>query len=294
MDHTHGTNALDWRLFTLMIRSSYCKWIPCAHMLSSSEDGDIVARFLNQVKTWCMGEWRPRFFLTDDSASEQRAVRMAFNEPVPEGTFSIESYLCRKQCEATLKRNLSAHNCRACYLHLINALYYRTTQQGGEEEICKAMEKAPDDKKKDYIRQHWWRNRRLWAHYARQHSPILLQVPTTNPVESWHSFKKAPEDKLTISKFSLLGIASHVLLIGNEWELRDNEEATRWRISTYPEAQNQPELAAFPVPIQKHLIGQIKKAKKDTANGRPSSIELSENYLIRQQVKLPGMSLAMN
>jgi hypothetical protein len=30
----------------------------------------------------------------------------------------------------------------------------------------------------------------LWVYYARCHSPLLLQVPTTNPVEAWHSVLK--------------------------------------------------------------------------------------------------------
>ena len=30
----------------------------------------------------------------------------------------------------------------------------------------------------------------LWAHCFREHSPILLQISTTNPVESWHSTLK--------------------------------------------------------------------------------------------------------
>ena len=275
MDSTHGTNVLNWKLFTLMVRSSYCKWIPCAHLLSSSEDGDIVARFLQQMDIWCMGLWRPHFFMTDDSASEQKAVRIAFNEPVPTGMRPVENYLCRKHCEATIKRHLSAHDCKASYTHLFSALYYRTTKEGGDGEILKALEKAPDDKKKEYIRQQWWRTRRLWAHYARQHSPILLQVPTTNPVESWHSsIKKAPEDKLTMSKFSLRGIDNHVLLIGDEWVLRDKEEGTRWKTSMFPEARDQPELAAFPVPIQRLLINQMKKAKKDTENGEAPRHEL--------------------
>ena len=270
MDATHATNSLGWRLFNVMARSSYCKWIPCAHMLSSSEDGDIIARFLKQVQAWCLGEWRPHYIVTDDSAAEQRAVRMAFNQPVPADAWPVEHYLCTKHCEATLKRTLSAHPCQASYTHLINALYYRTTEKGGEEEIWKAVQRASDEKKREYILQNWWRPRRLWAHYARQHSPILLQVSTTNPVESWHSsLKKAPEDKLTMSKFNLSGSARHVLLIGDEWELRDKEEGTRWKTSIYPEARDQPQLAAFPVPIQRLLIKQIKKAKKDTAYGKP-------------------------
>jgi hypothetical protein len=33
----------------------------------------------------------------------------------------------------------------------------------------------------------------LWAHYARCHSPLLLQIPTTNLVENWYSVLKCKQ-----------------------------------------------------------------------------------------------------
>ena len=70
MDSTHKTNHLDWKLFSLIVRDEHAKWIPCAHMLSDNEDGDIVATFLILIKQWCGGAWRLRYIITDDSAAE--------------------------------------------------------------------------------------------------------------------------------------------------------------------------------------------------------------------------------
>ena len=39
-----------------MVRDEVGKWMPCANMLSSHNDGDIVAAFLKQVKIWCAGD----------------------------------------------------------------------------------------------------------------------------------------------------------------------------------------------------------------------------------------------
>ena len=43
MYSTHNINALKWKLFTVMAQSEHSRWIPCAHMLSSTKDGNIVA-----------------------------------------------------------------------------------------------------------------------------------------------------------------------------------------------------------------------------------------------------------
>ena len=59
----------------------------------------------------------------------------------------------------------------------------------------------------------------LWAHYARCHSPLLLQVPTTNPVENWHSVLKCKGvTKDILQHFSLLGIVKHSLAIDKEYD----------------------------------------------------------------------------
>ena len=80
MDSTHNSNSLKWKLFTLMARSEHGRWIPCAYMLSMTEDGNIIGAFLRKVKAWCggRGAWRLRYIVTDDSAAEQKAVRIAF------------------------------------------------------------------------------------------------------------------------------------------------------------------------------------------------------------------------
>ena len=78
MDSTHKLNQLSWKLFTVMVRDEHGSWIPGAHMLSDNEDGDIVAVFLQQIKTWCRKSWQLKYITTDDSAAEQRAVKLAF------------------------------------------------------------------------------------------------------------------------------------------------------------------------------------------------------------------------
>ena len=46
------------------------------------------------------------------------------------------------------------------------------------------------------------RNTQQWALWARQHSPLLLQVTSTNPLESYHSELK----RSSSPKYGLIGI----------------------------------------------------------------------------------------
>ena len=167
------------------MRSAYGRWIPCAHMLTDYEDGDITAAFLRTLKKWCGGRggWRLRYMIIDDSAAKQRGVRLAFRG-LQDGELQPDHFLYRKHSERTLKDRLAGPKCKKSFEHLYHALYFRLTKGGCEESIQAALAHAPDEEKAQYIERQWWKTRQQWAYYARQHSSLLLQVPTTNPVES--------------------------------------------------------------------------------------------------------------
>ena len=105
MDSTHNTNALKWKLFTVMVRDEYGSFWPSGHMLSSNEDADIIAEFLKTLKKW-LRIWHPRYAVTDDSAAEQKAVRLAFRGH-QDGEQEVSHFLCRTHSERTLNRALS-------------------------------------------------------------------------------------------------------------------------------------------------------------------------------------------
>ena len=201
MDSTHNTNALKWKLFTVMVRDEYGSFWPCGHMLSSNEDADIVAAFLKVIKRWLKGGWRPRYAVTDDSAAEQKAVRLAFRG-LQDGEQEVSHFLCRTHSERTLNRALGGDKCKKSKEHLYKALYFRKTRPGCEDSINEALVAAPDDETRKYITKQWWDTRAMWANYARQHSCLLLQIMTTNIVESWHaSLKKHGGGWFCLSNF---------------------------------------------------------------------------------------------
>ena len=91
-------------------------------------------------------------------------------------------------------------------------------------KACRNIDKKKEAKDIKYIQDHLVPILPLWAHYARCHSPLLLQVPTTSPVESWHSVLKCKGvTKDILQRFSLLGIVKHSLAIDKEYDLHAKE-----------------------------------------------------------------------
>ena len=269
MDATHNVDALDWHLFTIVIRTEYNSYLPCAHMVSSNEDGDIIAEFLRTIKTWCGGRggWQPRYFLTDDSAAEQRAVKLAFRGLI-DGEMEVDHLLCRTHSERTLNRRLTGDACKQARSHLYAALYFRKTSMGCEESIEAAIKTAPNQKIRKYIENEWWQTRKQWAYYARQHSCLLLQIMTTNIVESWHhSIKQHAGGKGAMMKFSLQGTVVHVLAIAEQWQQRADKAEELWRKTKVPECLQFRELEMFPGPVQTLIVDQMHKANAATEEG---------------------------
>ncbi len=172
-------------------------WVPGAHMLTAREDSDICATGLRtvnllpctvtiltvlQIKRWCHNQWHLRYMLTDDSAGEQSAVQKAF-PGLSAGETEVSHLLCKVHSLRTLRKALPGEANQRCREHLMAALYNRKTKPGCEESIQAAINAAPEHRR-SYVEKEWWSTRAEWANYARCHSPLLLQVPSTNVVES--------------------------------------------------------------------------------------------------------------
>jgi MULE transposase domain len=182
-DSTHNTNVHGHRLFTFMVRNEYGIWIPCAHALVENERADILTECMRTIKLWCRGNWPLRYALTDDSATERLAVRQAF-PGVDGGETNVTHLLCTVHSSRTLMRRLS--HAPESRKHLNSAMFNRKTEGGCLEDINLAINSAPNDETRQYIINEWLNDRYAWAMFARQHSALLLQVSTTNPVEAWH------------------------------------------------------------------------------------------------------------
>ena len=91
------------------------------------------------------------------------------------------------------------------------ALCNRRTKPGAIESTNQVIALAGTIESANYIRQNWLPEIEKWANYACDHSALLLQVTTTNPIEAWHRSLKvlAKITKRTICpQYSLAGITS--------------------------------------------------------------------------------------
>jgi len=170
-----------------MVRTETSDWLPCAHALVSAEDGDIIAEGLLTIQQWIKDqgkEWKLRYALTNDSAAEQRAIKLAF-QGLLASQLEVTHLLCRVHSMRTLDRKLARGIDKEAKRHLVAALCNRKTSIGCDESINAAINAAPQDQK-EYINKEWKATKAQWANYARMHSTLLLQVLTTNPVEAWH------------------------------------------------------------------------------------------------------------
>src|SRR6185437_7272138 len=68
---------------------------------------------------------------------------------------------------------------------------HKKTQIGCEEIVRNAISTCPVQANAKYITRNYQKNSRQWSLWAQQHSPLLLQITSTNPLESYHSELKA-------------------------------------------------------------------------------------------------------
>lgn len=109
----------------------------------------------------------------------------------------------------SLDRSIKAN--KTSHWHLLAALKYRKTEPGCDDSLNLALNSAADEKTRKYIQREWVATKHLWANYKRIYSCLLLQVTTTNTVESWHnSLKKSAGSTQKRHLWSLQGCSIHI------------------------------------------------------------------------------------
>jgi hypothetical protein len=81
------------------------------------------------------------------------------------------------------------------------AAMHKRTKIGCENLVQDAINNCPVPSIQNYIKRNYAKNTEQWSLWARQHSPLLLQVTSTNSLESFHSELK----KITSSLYGLIG-----------------------------------------------------------------------------------------
>ena len=245
--------------------------------------------------------WQPRFMLTDDSAAEQLAVKEAFSYETDHILCHkhLDATLRKRfqgpRYQKTLGHLLSAVKQRrtkygfeqSC-LNAIHCLPGNPDQDDPHEaavaagrehrslldqlplapgqvedvEIFPTRTPAQFGKDRTYIQREIQANYQLVAFGARCHSMLLLQVTTTNALESFHAaLKYGTKDRM--AQFTLKGAAVWAMRIAQRYEDRAGVAARNARRKQHPRVVEHPWLSKLPYPAQVLVADEIKYAEEE-------------------------------
>ena len=189
MDSTHNTNKWGWRLFTLYIRDAYNCWDVGGHFFLEGEDSAGVAKGLEAIRELAPA-WHPRYMLTDQSSVESNGIMKVF-PGLEKGEQQCSIIWCSVHVMRTWLRKITHTEARNKMLLSM----HKKTKVGCEQAIRQAIAVCDVEYVRTYITRNWTKNTEKWATYARAHSPLLLQVTSTNALESYHSELKTRTSK---------------------------------------------------------------------------------------------------
>ena len=128
-----------------------------------------------------------------------------------------------------------------------------------------------------------------WANYACCHSPLLLQVPSTNVVESWHASLKHRVKK-QMTKWSLLGLIEQLSNTAAQWDWRAVKAEADFCSLHLSDTAFFPGMRKLPYPVQQLVLAQLQWGNELLTEGvdpKPLSDKLECDCLFFRQYQLP-------
>jgi hypothetical protein len=202
MDSTHNTNKWRWQLFTLYVRDGCGCWVVGAHFFLAGEDGRAIANGLREIRR-LVPNWQPRYMLVDQSSIECSGIMEAF-PGVANGEQQCSILWCSVHVMRTWMRKVTHTGAKSKMLLAM----HKKTKVGCQEMIEQAISCCDAPHVQRYITRNWTKNSDKWARHARMHSPLLLQVTSTNALESYHSELKTRTAKI----HGLIGICFYLYI----------------------------------------------------------------------------------
>ena len=120
--------------------------------------------------------------LLDHSNIKAKSIKKAFSGTTA-GEQECQILLCVVHVMRTWMRRIHEKSTR----DLMTAAMHKRTKIGCESLVQDAINRCSVPAIQNYIKRNCVKNMHQWGLWARQHSPLLLQVTSTNPLESFHS-----------------------------------------------------------------------------------------------------------
>ena len=214
--------------------------------------------------------------MTDDSAIEQRTIRLAF-PGLKAGEQEVTHLLCSVHSNRTLLRRLGTTAHKPIYQLLKHAMYCFTGIKNRSlcEEAIAAAIASGDEATAKYIHTYWLQTASKWGMYARQHCPLLLQVTTTNACEAWHRKLKsgAVLSKGQIASHGIYGMVLNIIGAANDVDNRAATVKSQFRNRKLAICKQYHEIGQLPVPIQKLLAREVDAVAAHIAEGKVSDFD---------------------
>ncbi|RHZ76932.1 hypothetical protein Glove_187g66 [Diversispora epigaea] len=136
---------------------------------------------------------------------------------------------------------------------------------------------------------YYLKNTHQWALWARQYSPLLLQVTSTNALESYHSELK----KTTSPQHGLIGTCNKIVALDLKKRSNSDYVAFEFRVkkisATGIDDDIFREIHKFPFPIQKLIVNEILSVESRIEKGKdlPGLMSLECQCLFFRKYMLP-------
>ena len=181
MDSTHGTNAYDFNLITVLVVDGFGEGIPVAWAVANREDATILVELLKSIKERT-GPLQPRWFMSDDANQYFNAWKGVF------GAKETSKLLCAWHVDRAWRTALNQHvrtqQARNEIYHQLRILLMENKEATFRQLLQQFLSfvDASETAFSKYFEEHYCNRPSEWASYCR----IGSVVNTNMFLESFH------------------------------------------------------------------------------------------------------------
>ncbi|CAG8437974.1 1023_t:CDS:2 [Scutellospora calospora] len=245
-------------------------------------DSATIAKALKLIREKC--RWVPHYILIDQSSTEANSIMQAFP-----GINASEQECKILFYSVHLMRTWVSKIYEDKTRSIMIAAIHKKTKIGCEQLVQEAISTCLIPAVSKYIQRNYMKNTHQWAFWARNYSPLLLQVTSTNALESFHS-----ELKRTTSHLHGLISAAHKVIDLNQKKQIDAKAVPfnfrTKKVSVYGiEDEIIKEIYKFLYPMQLILVKEACAVMDRLAKGKgaPGLTSLDCYCLFHNQYLLP-------
>jgi hypothetical protein len=241
-------------LVTMLVRDNFRCWLPAGQFWIEKEHSEFYIHSFQLLREWTNGMWNPKSFLIDGSNIEAKAIEHNFA--------GVNILRCTRHTTQSLKTRLS--HAEDVMYHMQTAVFAETLADC-QYHLNESLKHCPYEDLKRYIKSQWTlESSGQWSLYARKGFPLVGEITTINPCESYHSLVRLCTD----SSMSLLDCTGQILtLIKKRFNNAADAKALDHHSISSVAVHNYHELEIWPLPYQLLVGAEITKAQAMFANG---------------------------